>query len=101
LLLFAVFVGAVCAGFGAFPSYGQPDPKQAGLASLLHIPALLGLILGLAAPLAFGPLTLIQRGRAEPLSDLLTPAVVGAIGWLVIVALFTLDPLGLGTWLMD
>ena len=99
--LFAIFVLAVAAQVGHLPTYGQPDPKDAGAASLLFMPVIILLLLTLATiPIGVG-LAIVRLSRGVPQ----TIRKGEAIGYLVGIALFLLfvtnDLAGLMTWLGD
>jgi hypothetical protein len=99
--LLAIYVAAIVAQAGHWPSYGEPDPKQAGWITVLREPGWLLLLLAL-----FSPVLLALRAGAgallrEPMRAYLRPAILLTLGWLALIALFRLDLLGLANWWMD
>lgn len=101
LMLMAVFVTAVSITSGSFPTYGQPDPKHAGAVSTLYLPVMILWMIALASP-AFAALYATDAAvRRQPLTPLLRPAALHALGWALMVTLFAADVFGLGNWLLD
>jgi len=101
LLLFALYVIGVALQVGHLPTYGQPDPKDAGAISLLYMPTIFLLLWVLATvPTA---LALALFSKAAKLEQPFQRRDV--IVYLVGMALFALvvfgDVAGLMTWLGD
>jgi hypothetical protein len=101
LALFALFVLATTLYAGQLPSYGAPDPKQAGAATLLYYPTLILLLTVMATiPIGVG-LAMVKLLRDVPDFYSKREAVLylAGIGVLLVVTISDLG--GLMTWLGD
>jgi hypothetical protein len=100
VLLFA-YASVTAISFGHWPSYGNPDPKQAGAISILRDPGWVLLILALGSPMLMGFRFLSALLLGQKLAPLMRPLIVLVVGWLLSVALFAFDLFGLANWWMD
>ncbi|MCO6451305.1 MAG: hypothetical protein J5I90_11010 [Caldilineales bacterium] len=101
LLVFGLFVALVSLTFGAPPSYGQPDPKDAGLASILYIPTIVLMLWTLASVPAAIVLSVLGRISGQPSPFARRDWLVYGIG-LALYALIAFSNVGgLMTWLAD
>jgi hypothetical protein len=93
--LLYLFAWDTSRAFGAWPTYGNPDPKDAN--SLLHLFSGVGILLSIPSFLLLCLLAPAAHGRQTTRRDTLT-LVAGAIGLLL---LFVTLAGNLGTWFMD
>lgn len=101
LALFALFVLLVTLQVGHLPAYGQPDPREAGAASLLLTPVIILLLLTMATiPIGVG-LTIVRLTRGVPQSIRKGEAIGYLIGIALLLLFVTNDLAGLMTWLGD
>lgn len=101
LALFAVFVLVVALQQGQLPSYGQPDPKDAGTISILYYPVIVLLLTVMATiPIGLG-LAIVRLMRGVPPQIRSGEAVAYLAGVALILLLTISDFAGLMTWLGD
>lgn len=101
LALLVLFVVGVTGQQGAWPSYGQPDPKDAGYLSLLLTPLIL-LMMWTLASLPFGLLfTSFALWKGAPYSISKTRAWFYLLGTLLFLTIVVGDFASIMTWLMD
>ncbi len=101
LILFSMFVITTSLQIGHLPTYGQPDPKDAGLSTLFYMPTIV-LLIGVVGttPVGFG-LTLIKLWKGF-LQSVKWREVIFYLGGLGLFYLFVMsDVVGLITWLAD
>jgi hypothetical protein len=101
LALLLIYAGATALSVGHWPSYGNPDPKQAGAIAVLRDPGWVLLFLALASPLLMGLRFIAAVMLRQPIAPLMRPLLVLVAGWLIGVALFVFDLFGLANWWMD
>ena len=101
LALFAFYVLVVGLQAGHLPSYGQPDPKDAGAASLLYMPVIVLLLLVMATiPIGVG-LAVVRLMRGVPQTIRRGEAIAYLVGIALLLLFVTRDFAGLMTWLGD
>lgn len=101
LALFAFYVLAVALQVGHLPTYGQPDPKDAGAASLLYMPVLVLLLLVMATiPIGAG-LSAVRLLRGVPQAIRRGEAIAYLVGISLLLLFVMNDLAGLMTWLGD
>lgn len=101
LALFAFYVLAVAFQVGHLPTYGQPDPKDAGAASLLYLPVLVLLLLVMATiPIGAG-LSAVRLLRGVPQVIRRGEAIAYLVGISLLLLFVMNDLAGLMTWLGD
>lgn len=99
--LFGAFVLATALQMGHLPTYGQPDPKDAGLSILFYMPTILLLMWVLATTPLGMALTLIKLWKDLPQS-IKRQEMIFYLGGTGLFYLFILsDVAGLMTWLAD
>lgn len=101
LALLLIYAGATALSVGHWPSYGNPDPKQAGAIAVLRDPGWVLLFLALASPLLMGLRFIAAVMLRQPIAPLMRPLLVLVAGWLIGVAMFAFDLFGLANWWMD
>jgi hypothetical protein len=99
--LFALFVLGTAVQVGHLPTYGNPDPKDAGFVSILYMPVMIIMLIVLGfSPIGIG-LALVKVLREWPPFIKKSEAVLYLVG-IAIFFLFTRsDVAGLITWLGD
>ena len=99
--LFALFVLGTAVQVGHLPTYGNPDPKDAGFVSILYIPVMIIMLIVLGfSPIGIG-LALVKVLREWPPFIKKSEAALYLVG-IAIFFLFTRsDVAGLITWLGD
>lgn len=101
LTVFGLFILAVFLQFGHWPTYGLPDPKAAGLGSVLYLPTIALLIWVMSmAPLGV-LLTLVKLWKGSPATLRWGEALLYLVGLSLFCLLVFNDTAGLLTWLAD
>lgn len=101
LSLFATFVLITSLQIGHLPTYGQPDPKDAGLGTLFYMPTIVLLISVIGTTPVGIVLTLIKLWKGF-LQSIRWREVIFYLGGLGLFYLFVMsDVVGLITWLAD
>ena len=101
MALFAVFVLGVAFQVGHLPSYGQPDPKDAGAISYLYMPVMISLLLVMgSSPIGIG-LAIVKLLRDVPSFIKPGEAVTYLVGIGLFFVIISSDFAGLMTWLGD
>ena len=99
--LFALFVLGTAMSVGHLPTYGSPDPKDAGVISILYMPVMIIMLIVLGfSPIGIG-LALVKVLREWPPFIKRHEAILYLVG-IILFFLFTRsDVAGLITWLGD
>ncbi|MFN2107729.1 MAG: hypothetical protein ACK2U5_11430 [Candidatus Promineifilaceae bacterium] len=101
LALFFIFVVAGTVQVGHWPTYGQPDPKDTGIFSILYYPVIVLLLLVMATiPIALG-LAIIRLVRGVPQAIRSAEAAAYLAGLALLFVIVNRDLGGLMTWLGD
>jgi ABC-type dipeptide/oligopeptide/nickel transport system permease component len=101
IALFALFVLGTAVQVGHLPTYGRPDPKDAGAVSILYMPVLIILLMVMgSSPIGIG-LALIKILRDVPPFIRRSEAVLYLAGIILFFFLTGSNFAGLMTWLGD
>ena len=101
LALFLIFVLGVTVQVGHLPTYGQPDPKDTGIFTVLYYPVIVLLLVVMATiPIALG-LAIIRLVRGVPQAIPSAEASAYLAGLALLFVIVNRDLGGLMTWLGD
>lgn len=101
LTLLTLMIAGAMSQHGGWPSYGQPDPKDIGLLSLLLMPLIL-LMMATLASLPFGLLfTTFAVWQGAPFFISKKHTGLYVLGVLLFLVIVIGDLAGIMTWLVD
>jgi hypothetical protein len=101
LLLMGCFTLTTTIYMGHFPTYGQPDPKDTGLLTLLYMPIIFSLPIILFSWLFWLLFGLSKHFLNLPIQIRRQEVIPFVSGYLVFIWFAVSDFAGLMTWLMD
>ena len=101
IALFALFVLGTALQVGHLPSYGQPDPKDAGAISILYMPVIITMLLVMgSSPIGIG-LAIVRLLRDVPTFINKGEVISYLVGIALFFVIISSDFAGLMTWLGD
>ena len=101
LTVFGLFILAVTVQVGHLPTYGVPDPKYAGLSSLLYMPTILLLVWVVSLTPVGLALSIVRLWKGIPKSVRWEEIVFYLVGLGLFYMFILNDIAGLMTWLGD
>ena len=101
LLVFGLFVSLITLQKGSLPTYGQPDPKFAGIVSVLYLPTILLLVSVVVTTPVGAVWSLIKLWRASAKGKAILQICIYVVGLGLFWAITKYDMLGLMNWLAD
>lgn len=100
--LLAIFALLITLQYGAYPTYGQPDPKYAGvLSTFFYVPLISFLVFTLSTFLIGIPLAIQRAWKSSANSKARQLAIFYLFGVSFYVVVFVFDAANLMEWLMD
>ena len=99
--LFALFVLGTAVSVGHLPTYGSPDPKDAGAISILYMPVMVIMLMVMGFSRIGIGLALIKLLRDVPPFIKRSEALLYLAGMIMFLIIVRSDVAGLITWLGD